>query len=64
MVLCPLQTVQHSPGPGIGDGNNLKEKITIHTKLPNINHYIAGVGPLKNIKREAPIIPPIMYRRM
>ena len=31
---------------------------------PNTTRYIAGVGPLNNIKREAPIIPPIMYRRM
>ena len=56
--------VRHSPGPGIGDVNNPKEEITIHTKLPNITHYIAGVGPLNNIKREALIIPPIMYRKM
>ena len=38
--------------------------LQINTNPPNITRYIAGVGPLNNIKREVPIIPPIIYKRM
>ena len=36
----------------------------MHTNQPNITRYIVGVGPLNNIKREGPMIPPIMYNNV
>ena len=47
-MLCPRQTVRHSPGPKQGNSNYPKEKITIYINQPNIICYIAGLGPLNN----------------
>ena len=41
-----------------------KKRLQTTSITPNITRYIGGVGSLNNIKREAPIIPSTMYRRM
>ena len=40
------------------------EKMLQYTPITKYTRYIAGVGPLKNINKRGPHIPPLMYRKV
>ena len=53
-MLCPRQTVQHSPRPDKGTVFNPNEKMLQYTPITKYTHYIVGVGPLKQQLERGP----------